>query len=829
MQIFDGYESKTSQDEMFDKDKNVKKEWKEIIDSLKSSTFEELEAKQNEIDWFLKENDVTYNVYENLDSKVNRSWSLDPIPFVISQEEWDETAAGLKQRAKLLNLILRDLYSERKLIKENIIPAEVIFAHKGFATEAYNFGSKDNFNLYFYATDMARGPDGKMWVVNDRAQAPSGLGYALENRLTMNAISKGLYPAISTKRLFHFFEDFRNLFSKFSNGTDDVSVLLTPGPYNETYFEHSFLSSYLNLTLAQGDDLLVKNDTLWLKSLGGLKKVQTLLRRVDDRYCDPLELQDDSKLGVAGLLDVYREENVNLLNPIGSAILENIGLNPFMGKACEYFLGEKLILPQIATWWCGQDKALKFVLKNLETLIVKNIDRTITVEAYFCRKMSKEELEVLREKITNNPYQYVAQEEINFSTIPFYANKKIEPRNASIRAFSIRIGDDYSVMNGGLVRVSATKDTLLVSSQKGGTSKDLWILGKDDLQLCVLNSFKYSKYVDTSIENLSTLKAENLFWLGRYLARSITTIRFMLQLVKKMASFYRYDMHSSQESQDILHSALTHLTMTYPGFLSLEKASKERIIDEILSVIKDSSRSGSITYTFMMLLNANLNLKDILAMESWKLHDKMKNEWQEFLKSENKSNIYVASKLENTLIYLMAYKELVQESIFKEQGLLLYEIGSKIEDTILLLSLCRSLMTLEIDKSIEYDILDSLLHTMESFNAYRAHYKSSLILENVVEFVVLNKQFPKSIIYICKELLDDFKMLPKAKEIVSAYEEPIYKAYKILESAEVSKMLKLKENEVVFFEFDKILAELSQLYIDCSNEFTKTYFSHNDE
>jgi uncharacterized circularly permuted ATP-grasp superfamily protein/uncharacterized alpha-E superfamily protein len=829
MTVFEGYELKSSQDEMFDEDRNVKPQWQEILTSLKSSTFEELEAKQNDIDWFLKENDVTYNVYESLDTKVNRSWSLDPIPFVISQEEWNETALGLKQRAKLLNLIMKDLYSERKLIKENIIPAEVIYAHKGYATESYDFGTKANFDLYFYAADMARGPNGRMWVINDRTQAPSGLGYALENRLTMNTISKGLYPKMSRKRLFHFFEDFRNLITELNNDKESVSALLTPGPYNETYFEHSFLSSYLNLTLTQGDDLLVKNGTLWLKSLGGLKKVQSLLRRVDDRYCDPLELNNCSKLGVAGLLDVYREGNVNLLNPIGSAILENTGLNPFMEQACQYLLGEKLILPQIATWWCGQDKALKFVLKNLETLIVKNIDRTVTVEAYFCKKMSESELEVLREKIIKNPYQYVAQEEINFSKIPFYADKNIEPRNVSIRAFSVKKGDDYSVMNGGLVRVSATKDTFLVSSQKGGSSKDLWILGKDENELCILNSFKYSKYVDTSIENLSTLKAENLFWLGRYLSRSITTIRFILQIVKKMASFYRYEMHSTRESQEVLQTALTHLTMTYPGFLSLKDNSTDSIVREMSSLIKDASRPGSLSYTLMLLLNVNLNLKDILAMESWKLHDKIKNEWQDFVKSRSKSNIYTANKLGTTLIYLMAYKELVQESIFKEQGLLLYDIGSKLEDTIVLISLCRSLMTRDMDKSMEYDVLDSLLHTKESFNAYRAHYKSSLILENVVEFIVLNKQFPKSIIYICKELIEDFKMLPKSKNMVSSYEEPIYKAEKILESLNISEFLTLKGDDVVYFEFDAILTELSALYTECSNEFTKRYFSHNDE
>jgi len=384
-------------------------------------------------------------------------------------------------------------------------------------------------------------------------------------------------------------------------------------------------------------------------------------------------------------------------------------------------------------------------------------------------------------------------------------------------------------MNGGLVRVSATKDTFLVSSQKGGSSKDLWILGKDENDICILNSFKYSKYVDTSIENLSTLKAENLFWLGRYLSRSITTIRFILQIVKKMASFYRYEMHSTRESQEVLQTALTHLTMTYPGFLSLQDNTTDSIMKEMSSLIKDASRPGSLSYTLMLLLNVNLNLKDILAMESWKLHDKIKNEWQEFVKSRSKSNIYAANKLETTLIYLMAYKELVQESIFKEQGLLLYDIGSKLEDTIVLISLCRSLMTRDMDKSMEYDILDSLLHTKESFNAYRAHYKSSLILENVVEFIVINKQFPKSIIYICKELIEDFKILPKSKNMISSYEEPIYKAEKILESLNITEFLTLKGDDVVYFEFDAILTELSGLYTECSNEFTKRYFSHNDE
>ena len=495
---------------------------------------------------------------------------MDPIPFVISEEEWNGIKKGLQQRAKLLNLIFKDLYSEQKLIKENIIPAEVVFGHKGYATEVFDFGLKEDFNLYFYATDMARGPDGKMWIISDRTQAPSGLGYAIENRLTMNSISKELYPNILTKKLYGFVEDFKELLVKLTNSDLSKAALLTPGPHNETYFEHAYLSSFLGINLVQGNDLLSKNGSIWLKSLSGLKRINTLLRRVDDRYCDPLELKNDSKLGVAGLVESMRQDNLNMINPIGSAILENAGLNPFMEKICEYFLKEKLILPQIATWWCGQKKELDFVLENLDKLIIKKIDRTEKIQVYFGRKLSAAEREHLCSLLLQAPNQYVAQEEIGFSTVPYYKDGNIEPRNAVIRTFCLKKDDNYSVMNGGLVRVAASKSSLLVSSQKGGSSKDLWILSAQEEDINVANLFNYTNYVETSIDKVPTPKAENLFWLGRYLARAIATTRLITHVVKKITNFYRYEVATSKESQHILQNALTHMSMTYPGFLDLQ-------------------------------------------------------------------------------------------------------------------------------------------------------------------------------------------------------------------------------------------------------------------
>ena len=830
MEIFKNYSSDSSFDELFDEDKNIREYWREILADIENSGLEKLQAKQEEIDWHLEDNGVTYNTYNDLDQQVSRKWSLDPIPFVITNDEWQNIKKGLEQRAKLFNLILKDLYSEQKLIKDNIIPAEVIYGHKGFSTEVYNFGDKENFNLYFYATDIARGPDGKMWVIKDKTQAPSGLGYAIENRLTMNVISKDLYPNIDINKLSSFVEEFKSLLNELTDGDISTAALLTPGPHNETYFEHSYLSSYLGINLLQGGDLLSKNGSLWLKSLSGLKKITTLLRRVDDRSCDPLELDNSSQLGVAGLVESMRQENLNMINPVGSAVLENIGINPFMEKIAQYFLKEDLILPQIATWWCGQQKELDFVLKNLQNFIIKKIDKSDEVDIYFPKKMSMHALEALREMLQKNPNQYVAQEEADFSTVPYYENNSITPRNAVIRTFSLKKDDNYVVMNGGLVRASDTKENLLAPSKTGGTSKDLWILGKDIDNDSPIN-FLTSRYVETSIDQIPTPKAENLFWLGRNLARSISTTRLTLHVIKKITNFYRYEVITSKKSQKITQNALTHMTMTYPGFLDAKNRETLDVFPmiEISSLVKDYLRPGSLAFTFSMLASTNLSLKDLLTFELWKLFERWQKEWYEFIGRTNDSTLMIASELDKFLIYQMAYKELVRESLFKEQGLILYDIGYKIEGSLLLISKARSMLCLKLDKSVRNDVLEGMLNSIGSFNAYRAHYKSSLDLENVVDFLIFDKQFPKSLTYISEQLLKEFKSLPKAKSCSSSYEKPIEEVLELLSSKTGENLLYLSDTDGVYGKLDDMLSEISKLYLECSDQFSNTYFSHYDE
>lgn len=831
MSIFESYKNKSSFDEIYDDAHNIKEYWKPILESVESAGEKTLQDKQDDIAWHIENNGVTFNTYESSKSSIKRYWHMDPIPFVLREEEWSELSRGLEQRAKLLNLILKDLYSERRLIKENIIPAEVVFGHKGYASELFDNGALENFHLNFYATDIARGADGKFWVISDKTQAPSGLGYAIENRLTMNAISKDIYAGVEIKKLYPFIEDYKALLQKLTKGDLSKAAILTPGMHSQTYFEHAYLSAHLEINLVQGADLLSKNGSLWLKSLSGLKEINTLVRRVDDRYSDPLELNTNSQLGVAGMVDVQRKGNLNLLNPIGSAILENAGLNPFMGKISEYLLGEKLLLPQIATWWCGQKKELEFVLKNMNRLIIKKIDRTQSIEIYFGSKLSDTQRESLKDELVRAPHNYVAQEEINFASVPYCKDGTLEPRAAVIRTFSVKSERGYSVMQGGLVRVSGKKDGFVLSSSKGGSSKDLWVLSNKKEHTPVYDFSKHSHYIETSVQNLPTLKAENLFWFGRYLARSILTARLIAHLIKKITNFYRYEIDTPKESQDILQKALTHMTMTYPGFLNESK--KEELehfpMKEIASVIKDVHRVGSLSFTLSMLKNTHAKLRDLLSIESSKLFDKFDREWHYFISKEMETTLQISNEVDGLLVYMMAYKELVQESIFKEQGITLYEIGYKIESSLLLISKMRSILCFKVDKYIGYDVLESILKTQESFNAYRAYYKSTLTLENIINFFLVHPQFPKSLLSITHGVLEDFKELPKTKEYVSTYEEPILEAQRLLQSADLSALLQTQEEDGIYVALDKLLERLSELFLSSSDAFSHTYFSHYDE
>lgn len=817
MGLLEGYLGATF-DEMITPKGEIKTHWRALSDNLQTLQIKGLAQTQEEIDWQLKENGVSYNIYDD-NAHAKREWHLDPIPFMLPQDEWETLTRGLIQRARLLDRIFKDIYGEQRLLKEGIVPAEILYLDTHFLREAYGF-EPSYYDLSLYAADLSRGPDGKFWVISDKTEAPSGLGYAIENRLTMQSVNHSLIHNIHIRNIAGFIDGFKASLAGYTSEKEPFIVMLSPGPYNETYFEHSYLSSVFDCELVRGEDLLVKETYVYLKTLSGLKKVDIIIRRVDDRFCDPLELRNDSQLGVAGLLEALRQGHVRMINPIGAGVLENLGLNPFLNNVCKYFFGESLILPQIATWWCGQEKERLYVLENLQNLIVKSIDKRTPHNLFICETLDEKALENLKYEIQTNPYAYIAQEHIDFSTVPSLSDRSIVPKKNSIRLFCYKERDTYRVMNGGLARIATGKDHFIVSNQKGAGSKDLWVLSDTKEEMLDTIDLAYP-YHEVSFASIITKRAENIYWMGRYHKRAVVTARAIRMNLK-----YLFNHHGEDNARGDLLMALTHLTMTYPGFLD---AKNVKPLVELESLIKERSRIGTLSFTLSMLSNVHLNIKNQLSIEARKVFDKLESAWEKYAKSNLFGMRDGVDRLDELLIYLSAYKELFRESISKEEGLIFYQIGSKVEMALLLISQVRALLTIQHKRGKEQNILQFILNAHEGYTAYRGYYKSNLALEPMVTFLLFQKNYEKSLAGLVKALSRQTQTLIKMDKMHLRYYSSsgtLQKIQTLIDQTNVEQLLKPCEDTHVYCNLDAFLDHAASLLNEFSNEFTKNYFSH---
>src|ERR1700676_602174 len=398
--------------------------WDVFINSLSALGEEEIARRWETARQRIRENGVTYNVYGD-PLGMDRPWNLDAIPLMISPSEWSQLEAGLIQRARLLNSILADLYGPQQLLRGGLIPPALVFGNPGFWRPCHGVRVLGNTYLHLLAVDLARGPDGDWWVISDRTQAPSGAGYSLENRIVMAQSFPDLFREFRVKRLASFFRSFRETLLRLSPVARDNPrvVLLTPGPFNETYFEHSYLARYLGFRLVQGGDLTVRDSRVFLKTLAGLKPVDVILRRVDDSFCDPTELRSDSFLGVAGLVEAVRAGNVTVANALGSGLIETSAFMPFFPGLSQRMLGEKLKLPTAATWWCGQPKAMCYVLDNLDSLVIKPAFPSKGMERFFGGRLGPEARSRLIARIKESPHDFAGQELLNLSAGPVWSEE----------------------------------------------------------------------------------------------------------------------------------------------------------------------------------------------------------------------------------------------------------------------------------------------------------------------------------------------------------------------------------------------------------------------
>jgi uncharacterized circularly permuted ATP-grasp superfamily protein/uncharacterized alpha-E superfamily protein len=815
--------------ELVDEDGNIRPHWETFFKSYTRLGEEEMNSRDNDTLRLLKENGVTYNIYGDPNG-LNRPWKLDNIPFLLSKDDWTSIESGLIQRAQLLNLILEDIYGDRKLIRQGILPMELIYNHTGFLRPCNKIRQPGNKQLVVYAADIAKSTTGRIWVVNDRTQAPSGSGYALENRTTMTRVIPELFNGLKVRHLSPYFSALRTSLNEIApmGNLNPRIVILTPGSNNETYFEHSYLSSYLGFTLVQGNDLIVKDNFVWLKTLGGLERVDVILRRVDDIYCDPLELKSDSQLGIPGLLQCVRSGNVTVANPLGSSILENPGLMPFLQPISRYFLQADLILPTIATWWCGQPLELQYVLDNLQSLVIKKIHRNPTGSSSIDgSSLSSGELQSCKNQIRANPSLYVGQEKVEISLNPSLIAGKIVPQKVLFRSFLVSHQDEYVAMAGGLVRSSADAGNFLISSQTGGFSKDAWIISPEPDRVVTILQDATESISESYHEMLPSHAAENLFWVGRYTERILGNARFMRTVMQFLAEGNKLITENNRQTERYLLKAYTHYSYTLPGFTGEEA---EELFDnpwrELKDVLFNEKRPGGIKFNFLQFHKAIHEVRDHWSTDTWRVIRRMEEGLQNGIPLTHHGHLQMIHALDDLITSVVAFIGLNRESISREQGWIMLDVGRKIEQSLLVISMLQTTMIKKHNEQVEYNLQQSILMSNEGLVNYRYKYRRPLQNFLVIDLLIFDPNNPRSLIYQMVRLKTYLQNLPRinAGMNLPEYERLILEANTMLQAADKTLLSVSKDG---FYENMEIfLNGLFNLLASIPGALSKAFFKH---
>lgn len=701
----------------------------------------------------IETNGVTYNVYGDPQGK-ERPWILDPIPLVVDAQEWTHIERSVAQRATLLNAVLADLYGPRRLIEDRHLPAGLLFSNPHFLRPCAGIEPPGDIHLHTYAADLARSPDGSWWVISDRTQSPSGIGYALENRLVSARTLPSVFNESRVRPLNAFLDARRVALQKMGlrRSANPRVVVLTSGPNNETYFEHSFLAHHWGFPLVEGADLTVRDDLVYLKTLAGLERVDVILRRMDDSFCDPLELRGESLLGVPGLTQAARSGNVVIANSLGSGLGETPAHMAFLPALCDTLLGEPLRMPSVATWWCGQDIERRYVADHLEDLVVKPTHSTPGRHPEFPSMMSAAQRLELLTRIEANPEDYVAQEEVALSTAPTRTETGLAPRHVVLRVFAIWDGQSYSVMPGGLTRVSTNTSSLVVSMQMGGGSKDTWVLGGE------VESQKHpAAPVPSKPTELPSRVADNLFWLGRYSERVESGVRLVRALLPCLSGEEDFGRTATLETAVHLLGNLGYLSEEFPD---MSMAHQRWHIESLLSkMVYDPARSSGIGWNLNNMRRVSWPLKERLSSDTWRVLQQLESELSANVPISREYRLVAQMNLlDRVIVTLSAFSGLLMENATRGYGWRFLQIGKRLE---------RALQTTELLQATfaeaPFDLnplLQTLLQAMDSSITYRARYFTDLQPDFALELLMNDPTNPRSLRFQLEALLEHLGQLP---------------------------------------------------------------------
>jgi uncharacterized circularly permuted ATP-grasp superfamily protein/uncharacterized alpha-E superfamily protein len=752
-----------SYDEMVGEDGRIRDHWSGLGRTLDEFGFEELNDRRRHLQRLLDDDGVTYNVAAGPAGRPQR-WDLDPVPVLLSSDEWAGIERGAIQRAELLNLVLTDLYGPRDLVRRRLLPPELVYGHPGFLRPCDGVRLPGPQQLVTCAIDVARDAEGRCWALADRTQAPSGAGYALENRVVVSRVFPSLYRDAQVHRLAPFFRALRASLVAVAPpaAADPRVVVLTPGSRSETAFEHAFLASYLGYPLVEGNDLTMRDGRLWMRSLGQLEPVDVVLRRVDTWFCDPLELRPGSHLGVPGLLEACRRGTVSVVNTLGSGVLENPALLAFFPSLAEALLGQELRLPSVPTWWCGDRASRHHVLAHLDQLVIKPTARAAGQGVAVGWELSSAQRDDLRRRIEARPHAWVGQTPLALASAPTLSAHGLDARRTVLRAFLVARGESYMAMPGGLTRVAPTNDGILISNQAGALSKDTWVLASEpeSPHSYWLRSGPVVTAVDPAA-SMSSRAAENLFWLGRYAERAEGLVRLVRVINDRRTEFEHGANPAGTVCLRVLLASLTHLTTTYGGFVGAgAEARLESPGAELRSLLLDEQRPGTLAHAGRHLLDCANAVRDQLSADTWMMIGALSHELLDLDTQPTDGQNLIQAKLSRVLQSLLALSGLVGESMVRDPGWRFLDAGRRIERGIQLARFLPAAVGERRGLATDSLLLESALTSTESIITYRRRYRSQAQLETVLDLLLLDPDNPRSLAYQVEALAVDVAALP---------------------------------------------------------------------
>jgi len=799
-------------DEFLDEAGSVRPHWEPFLSEWCALTPSELAQRFGLADRHVRDTGVSYRVHGDIDERDpgvgERPWPLSHVPLVIPESEWEVIAAGVTQRAELLSRLLDDIYGPGELIASGLVPAAVVTGSPDYLRPVQ--GTPGGGALQLYAADLGRGPDGRWWVLQDRTQAPSGTGYALENRLALARAFPDMFRNMNIERLAAFFQGFRAGLVQHSKRIEPRIALLTPGPMNESYFEQAYLARYLGFLLVEGGDLLMRDGRVHVRTIAGLKRADVIWRRIDGDFADPLELNSRSALGVAGLVEAVRRGNVHVANGLGSGVVEARALMGFMPAIARQLTGEELILPNIATWWCGQPQERQTVLDRLSEMSIAPAFRSGAGgndnAPMLAGELSPANREALRGLIEAQGRDYVGQEIVRLSTMPVFQNGRLEPHPMTLRVFAAHTPDGWKVMPGGFCRISDEPDARAVNMRNGVRSSDVWVTSSHPVPQVTLLPTPDRISIRRITGTLPSRAADNLFWLGRYLERGEATLRLVRALLGRLI-----DSDPAPGRNDTVRQLAGMLAAWGAAPSGQEKRTPGAQAYAALYSLDDY---GSAAASIREARRTASVIRERLSVDAWRLFSDLQRQLQpeDGRKPSEGETLEIADR---ALKSLAAFSGLSQENMVRGPGWRFLDIGRRLERGIATCRFARQFA----DSHASGDSLDALLDLTDSQITYRSRYLLGASLQPVLDLVMLDPYNPRSVAFQIERLDAEIAALPTLADD-GMLEEPRRLVLRLAADCRTTEAGRLDRASILLFE---------QLLMGLSSAIADRYFLQNSD